>query len=62
MGLRRVGLITDEDNERGIHCYEKCGFVREGLLRAHWLRYAKPVNMVVMGALREDWQRTGTFS
>ncbi len=54
MGLRRVGLITDEDNGRGIRCYEKCGFVREGLLRAHRLRYGRPINMVQMGVLEGE--------
>ncbi len=57
MGLRRVSLITDEDNRRGIRCYEKCGFVREGLLRAHRLRYGRPLNMVLMAVLREEWGR-----
>ena len=60
MGLRRVQLITDEDNARGIRCYEKCGFVREGLLRAHRLRYDEPLNMVVMGVLREEWEEAGS--
>jgi len=55
LGLRRVELITDEDNERGIRCYEKCGFVREGLLRSHRLRYGRPINMLVMGVLDEEW-------
>ncbi len=54
MGLRRVGLITDADNARGIRCYEKAGFVREGLLRSHRLRYGKPVDMLAMGVLREE--------
>ncbi len=58
MGLRRVHLITDVDNERGIRCYEKCGFRREGVLRAHRLRYGEPLDMVVMGVLREDWEGT----
>lgn len=57
VGLRRVYLITDEDNERGIRCYEKCGFVREGLLRGNRLRYGKPLNMLAMGVLREDWEK-----
>jgi RimJ/RimL family protein N-acetyltransferase len=57
MGLRRVELITDHDNERGLRCYEKCGFVREGVLRAHRLRYGKPLDMVLMSVLREDWGR-----
>ena len=57
MELRRVALEADEDNARGIRCYEKCGFVREGLLRAHRLRRGEPVNGVVMAVLREEWER-----
>ena len=58
LGLRRVELITDADNKRGIRCYEKCGFRREGLLRAHRLRFGKPLDMVVMGVLRDDLEGT----
>jgi len=57
MDLRRIALGTDEDNARGIRCYEKCGFVREGLLRAHRLRGGEPVNAVAMAVLREEWER-----
>ena len=57
MGLRRVVLEADDDNLRGIRCYEKCGFAREGLLRGHRLRLGEPVNCVVMAVLREDWER-----
>ena len=52
--LRRVELITDADNERGIRAYEKCGFVREGVLRAKRLRYGEPLDMIIMAVLRED--------
>lgn len=55
LGLRRVDLLTDADNERGLRCYEKCGFVREGLLRKRRLRFGQPVDMVMMSVLREDW-------
>jgi RimJ/RimL family protein N-acetyltransferase len=54
LGLRRVWLITDADNLRAIRCFEKCGFVREGLLKAYRLRRGKPVDMVIMGILRSD--------
>ncbi|TET97971.1 MAG: N-acetyltransferase [Dehalococcoidia bacterium] len=56
LGLRRVALGVDEDNARGIRCYEKCGFVREGLLHAHRLRRGQPVNAVTMAVLREEWE------
>jgi len=56
MKLRRVDLCTDEDNARGIRCYEKCGFVREGVLRQYRLREGQPVNCVMMSVLREEWR------
>jgi hypothetical protein len=49
-----VTLIADADNARGIRCYEKCGFVREAVLRGHRLRYGRPLDMIAMGVLRED--------
>jgi RimJ/RimL family protein N-acetyltransferase len=56
LALRRVDLQVDEDNERGIRCYEKCGFQREGLLRAFRLRLGEPVSCYSMSALREEWE------
>ena len=56
LGLRRVDLQVDEDNHRGIRCYEKCGFQREGLLRAYRLRRGRPVNDVVMSVLSEEFE------
>jgi RimJ/RimL family protein N-acetyltransferase len=57
LGLRRVQLYVDEDNLRAIRCYKKCGFVREGLLRSYRLREGKPVNEILMAALREEFER-----
>ncbi len=56
LGMRRVTLIADADNTRGIRCYEKSGFRHEGVLRAHRLRYGKPIDMVAMAALREEFR------
>jgi RimJ/RimL family protein N-acetyltransferase len=37
LGLHRIGLCVFENNRRGIRCYEKCGFRREGArLEARW--------------------------
>jgi RimJ/RimL family protein N-acetyltransferase len=57
LGLRRVDLHTDADNARGIRCYEKCGFVREGVMRERRLRYGEPLDMVLMAVLRDEWER-----
>ena len=56
LGLRRITLITDVDNERGIHAYEKVGFRREGILRSHRLRYGQPLDMLTMAVLRDEWK------
>jgi RimJ/RimL family protein N-acetyltransferase len=37
LNLNRIELRVFSNNERGIRCYEKCGFQREGVLReARW--------------------------
>lgn len=56
LGLRRVQLHVDEDNLRGIRCYERCGFAREGLLRGHRLREGQPVDEVVMAVVRDEFK------
>lgn len=57
LGLRRVHLITDADNARGIRAYEKAGFVHEGTLRKHRVRQGEPIDMIAMSVLREEWER-----
>ncbi len=54
--LNRVELATDEDNARAIRSYEKCGFVREGLLREHRQIDGRPSDSVAMAILRSDWE------
>jgi RimJ/RimL family protein N-acetyltransferase len=56
LGLRRVFATADEDNERVIRLFEGCGFAREGVLRRHRLRHGRPVDMVVMGILAEEYR------
>ena len=56
LALNRVELMTDEENARAIRCYEKCGFVREGLLRQHRLIDGKFGNTVVMSVLADEWR------
>lgn len=55
LDLRRISLVVDADNARGIRCYEAAGFRSEGTLRAHRLRYGKPLDMLAMAILREDF-------
>ena len=55
MRLNRVSLTADELNARALRCYEKCGFVREGLLRQQRLVDGQFHNAVLMGILREEF-------
>jgi len=55
LGLRRVALTVDVDNERAIRSYRKCGFAEEGLLRAYRLREGRPVDAIAMAVLAEQW-------
>ena len=55
-GLNRIYLQVFATNPRGVHCYEKAGFVHEGQLRqAQWLD-GKFVDVIVMSLLSEDWK------
>jgi RimJ/RimL family protein N-acetyltransferase len=56
LNLHRVWLHVFEDNARAIRCYEKAGFVREGVLRQDHYRAGRYWNTVVMAILREEWQ------
>ncbi|MBW2279266.1 MAG: GNAT family N-acetyltransferase [Deltaproteobacteria bacterium] len=57
LDCRRVTLVVDRDNTRAIRCYEKAGFLEEGVLREHRLRYGEPVDMIAMAVLRDGAPR-----
>ena len=56
LGLHRVQLDVYAGNERGIACYQKAGFVQEGVKRR--ARYVNGVYMdvILMSVLREEWE------
>lgn len=53
--LNRVDLTTDAENARAIRSYEKCGFVREGLMRKYRMFKGETIDSIAMAILREDW-------
>jgi RimJ/RimL family protein N-acetyltransferase len=57
MNLNRVDLQVAADNERGIRCCEKVGFVREGVQRQHRYRDGLYVDTVFMSILRDEFMR-----
>jgi RimJ/RimL family protein N-acetyltransferase len=58
MNLNRLWLSVLVDNPRAVRCYEKCGFVREGLLRQESYVDGKYRDVLLMALLREDYDRT----
>ena len=55
INLNRVYLRTDEDNNRAVACYRKCGFVEEGRLRHDRYRAGVYRDTVMMGVLRSEF-------
>jgi ribosomal-protein-alanine N-acetyltransferase len=53
--LERIGLFVDPENARAIRSYEKCGFIREGVMRAFRRHRGKISDAVVMSMTRPDW-------
>ncbi len=54
--IHRVQLRVAEENRRGIRCYEKCGFVLEGILRQdRQLADDRYGNSLIMSVLRPEF-------
>jgi len=55
MNLNRIELQVFADNERGIRCYEKVGFVREAVQRQYRYREGQYVDAILMAILRDEY-------
>ncbi len=56
MNLHRIYLHVYDHNERGIRCYEKCGFQHEGRLREALFRGGEYHDVLVMGILADEFR------
>lgn len=56
LGLHRCGLIADAENARAIKCYEKIGFVHEGIQRSAFFSHGHWKDEVSMGLLEDEWR------
>jgi RimJ/RimL family protein N-acetyltransferase len=59
LGLRRIDLQVYDFNVPALECYERLGFVREGVLRQYVKVGDECWNLVWMAMLREEWTRQG---
>ena len=56
LGLERIELEVHMDNAAAIRCYEKAGFVLEGIKRHAYYNDGAFSNLGMMSLLRQDWQ------
>lgn len=56
LALNRVYLIADERNARALHCYQKLGFKKEGVLRQNRYKNGVYTNDVMMSLLKDEWK------
>ena len=56
MNLYKVYLRVFEYNQRGIRCYEKCGFKEEGRLRKGQFYNGKYYDVILMGILKDEFE------
>ena len=57
LNLNRIWLHVYDDNPGGKRAYEKAGFKIEGVLRQENYRDGRYWDTIVMGILREEWNR-----
>lgn len=57
LGLNRIYLFTEVENETAQKLFERVGFVREGILRQDIISHCRYVDRIAYGFLREDWER-----
>jgi UDP-4-amino-4,6-dideoxy-N-acetyl-beta-L-altrosamine N-acetyltransferase len=55
LNLERIMLEVLKDNERATKCYERMGFVQEGVLRRHALKRGHYIDVVLMAILRDEF-------
>jgi RimJ/RimL family protein N-acetyltransferase len=59
LGLHRIELAVFDFNEAAIRCYEKCGFVKERLLRDARRVGNEYWSLYIMSILETEWGRSG---
>jgi diamine N-acetyltransferase len=60
LNLNRIFLRVFETNQRGIRCYEKVGFKKEGRLRQAHYSKGSYIDLLMMSILKGEWMRENT--
>lgn len=59
LGLDRLGAYSDVEHARSQRALERLGFLREGVLRGYHRHGDRPLDVVVFGLLRAEWEGGG---
>lgn len=55
LGLNRIYLFTEVENESAQKLFEKVGFIKEGIIRRDIFSHGKFVDRIAYGVLKEEW-------
>lgn len=55
LNMNRLQLDVNDDNDRAIRCYRKCGFKEEGRLRQRRFVNGEYRDIIIMSILREEY-------
>lgn len=55
LNLNRIQLVVSAENVRAAHVYEKCGFVREGVMRQAMYHHNRYSDFIMMSILRAEY-------
>ncbi len=58
LNLNRIFLRVYADNARAIRSYEKCGFIREGVMRQAMYKDGQYIDVLFMSVLRSEWKES----
>ncbi len=53
--LRKLSASVAEGNIGSLRVLDKCGYLKEGFFREHYINQGNAVNQVVYGLLKKDW-------
>jgi RimJ/RimL family protein N-acetyltransferase len=60
LNQHRVWLSVNGNNERAMRSYLASGFIEEGRLRQHKWSGGQYIDLIYMGVLREEWEKSTT--